>query len=33
VSDSGEVRDFPKAVRDYDAFEVGLDKRFSNNWA
>jgi len=32
VSDSGETRPFPKAVRDYDALELGVDKRFSNNW-
>lgn len=24
---------FPKAVRDYDAFEIGLDKRFSGHWS
>ena len=23
----------PKAVRDYDAFEIGLDKRLSNHWS
>ena len=28
----GEVLPFPKAVRDYDALEVGLEKRLSNNW-
>jgi hypothetical protein len=33
VSDTGETRPFPKAVRDYDALEVGADKRFSNNWS
>ena len=32
IGDTGEVRTFPKAVRDYDALEVGVDKRFSNNW-
>ena len=26
------VLPYPKAVRDYDALEVGVDKRFSNNW-
>jgi hypothetical protein len=33
VAGSGEVKTYPKAVRDYDALEVGLDKRFSNNWS
>ena len=30
---TSQVITYPKAVRDYDALEVGLDKRFSNNWS
>ena len=29
----GVEREFPKAVRDYDALELSLEKRLSNNWA
>ncbi len=33
IAGTGEIREYPKAVRDYDALEVGVDKRFSNNWS
>ena len=33
VAGTNTVLTYPKAVRDYDALEVGLDKRFSNNWS
>ena len=29
----GVEREFPKAVRDYDALELAIEKRLSNNWA
>ena len=29
----GVEREFPKAVRDYDAMELAIEKRLSNNWA
>jgi hypothetical protein len=33
VAGTGEILPFPKAVRDYDAMELSLEKRLSNNWA
>lgn len=33
VEGTGQVLPFPKAVRDYDAMELSLEKRLSNNWA
>jgi hypothetical protein len=33
VAGTNTVLEYPKAVRDYDALEVGVDKRFSNNWS
>jgi hypothetical protein len=33
VAGTGQVLPFPKAVRDYDAMELSLEKRLSNNWA
>jgi hypothetical protein len=33
LSDGTRVTDFPKAVRDYDAMELTIDKRLSNHWS
>jgi hypothetical protein len=33
LADGTRVGDFPKAVRDYDAMELTIDKRLSNRWS